>query len=287
MFHLYKSGKEDKFKQFLNKLLKSIIFFVSQSDNLGIDDKDEQPSNIPLILVTFFMFQLEISGRDINDVQFLNISLISYTFSVFHFEITSKEVSKLHSLNKFFRDEQDVQKDIDHNRDNQKMQGSAAVAECTKHGGAQIVQHGCPDAHEDEEDIAIGIVENLLRGVHQAEQIICPEEADQLNQDGDPEPEPNQLRAALFDDIRSSGPEALCNRDGKAGADPEGKPDDQEIQSPGHTNTGKGVQTQDTTDENAVGEVIKLLKQVPDQQWNAEAQNALQRRTCCHIFYHG
>ena len=183
--------------------------------------------------------------------------------------------------------EQDVKKDVDHHRADQKMQGSAAVSERAKHGGAEIIQHGGPDAHENEEDVTIGVVEDLLRGVHQAEQIIGPEEADCLNQDGDPKPEPDQLRRALFDDVRPAGPEALGDRNGKAGADTEREPDDQEVQRPGHADARKGVQAENAADENAVGEVVKLLEQIPDQQRNTEAQDALQGRTCCHIFDHG
>ena len=81
--------------------------------------------------------------------------------------------------------------------------------------------------------------------------------------------------------------EALGDRDGKAGADTERKPDDQKIQGAGHADAGKGIQAKNTADKDAVGEVVKLLEQVPDQQRNTEAQNTLQRGTCCHIFYHG
>ena len=167
------------------------------------------------------------------------------------------------------------------------MQGSAAVAERAEHSRAEIVQHGRSDAHENEEDIAIRIVENFRRCVHHTKQVIRPEETNDLDDDGDPEPEPDQLCAAFLDDIRPSGPEALGDRNGKAGADTECKPDNQEIQSPGDADTGKGIQAQNTADKDAVGDTVKLLKQIPDQQRNTEAQNALQRRTCCHIFYHG
>ena len=79
--------------------------------------------------------------------------------------------------------EQDIKKNIDNNGPDQEMERSTAVAKGAKYGGAEIVQHGCTDAHEDEKNITVGIIEDLFRCVHQAKQIICPEEADSLYQD--------------------------------------------------------------------------------------------------------
>ena len=193
--------------------------------------------------------------------------------------------SSLHTCMQVFH-EQDIKKNVDHDGPDQEVEGSTAVAKGAKYGGAEIVQHGCTDAHEDEKNITVGIIEDLFRCVHQAKQIICPEKADSLYEDRNAKPEQDQLCGTLFDNIHSPGTETLCDRNGQAGADTECKAKDQEIQSACHTDTGKGIQAQNTADKDAVGEIIKLLKQIPDQQRETEAQNTLQGRTCCHIFYH-
>lgn len=182
--------------------------------------------------------------------------------------------------------EQDIKEDVDNHRRDQEVQRGAAVAQGAQNGGAEIVQHGRADAHEDDEDVAVCLFDDLRRGVHQTEQIVRPEKADQPDHRCDAEAQPHQLRRAAADALHIARAEALGNRNCKAGAGAGGEAEDQEVERSRRTEGGEGVEPQDTADEDAVGQIVKLLKQVADQKRRAEAQDIFERRTRRHVMCH-
>ena len=181
---------------------------------------------------------------------------------------------------------QDIQNDVHCHRGDQEMQRRAAVAQGAQHRRAQVIQHRRADAHEHDEDIAVCVFKDLRRGIHEPEQIVRPEKADQPDHRRDPEAEPHKLGCTAADALRVPCPEALGDGDGKAGAAARGKAQDQEVQRPRGAHGGKGIQAQDAAYQNAVRNIIELLKQVADQKRRAEAQDAFQRRTCRHFVCH-
>ena len=182
--------------------------------------------------------------------------------------------------------EQNVKDHVHDRRSDQKVQRRAAVAQGAQHGGAQIVKHGRADAHEDDENIAVRVVKDLRRGVHQPQQIIGPEKADQADDRRDAEAQPHKLRRAPADTLQIPGAEALGNGDGETGTAAGRKAEDQKAQGTRGADRRKGVQAEDAADQDAVGQIIKLLKQVSDQKRHAKAQDALQRRTRGHVSCH-
>ena len=98
--------------------------------------------------------------------------------------------------------------------------------------------------------------------------------------------QPHELACPAADRLAVSGAEALSDGDGKAGADAQGEAQHKEVERSGGADCGKGVDAQNTPDDDAVGQIIKLLKQVAHQQRRAESQNSGQRRTCSHVSCH-
>ena len=182
--------------------------------------------------------------------------------------------------------EQNIQQHIDEHRHDKKQQGRAAVAQGAEHAGGQIVENGGAGAHEHDEDVAVGLVVNICRGVGNAEQGACGEIGEQGDEQGEEKTQPDQLAGTAADSLGVSGTKALGDGDGKAGADAQGKAQHQKVQRPRGAHGGKGVDTQQTADDDAVGQIIKLLKQVSDQKRSAEGQNTAERRTCGHVSCH-
>ena len=182
--------------------------------------------------------------------------------------------------------EQNVKDHVHDHRRDQKVQRCTAVTQRAQYGRAQIVKHRCTHAHEDDEDVAVCVVKNLCRSIHQAKQIVGPEKADQANDRRDAASQPNKLCRTAADTLQISGTEALGNWDSKAGTAACGKAQDQKAQCARGADRCKGVQAEDAADQDTVGQIIKLLKQVPNQKRHAKSQDALQRRTRGHVSCH-
>ena len=161
--------------------------------------------------------------------------------------------------------EQNIQHHIDDHRGDEKQQGGAAVTQGTQDAGAEIVQNGGPGAHKDDEDIGVRVVVDLGGGVNQTENVIGGEEGKHRQAQGEDQAQPDQLPGAAADGLGIPGTEALGDGNGEAGADAQSEAQHQKVQRSGGAYGGKGVDTQQPAHDNAVGQAIKLLKQVAHQ----------------------
>ena len=170
--------------------------------------------------------------------------------------------------------EQNVKQHVNKYGRDQKQQRRAAVAQGAEQAGGQIVQNGGPGAHEYNKNVAVGVVINLRRGVGQAQQRPGEKAGQPGEQQREEKPQPDDLARAAPHSGGIPRAEALGNGDGKAGADPQSKAQDQKVQCAGGAYGGKGLDAQQPAHDDAVGQIIELLKQVSYDKRSAESQNA-------------
>ena len=123
------------------------------------------------------------------------------------------------------RDEEQVQQDVQARREEQEDQRHKAVADGPEQTGAQVVCKHDHDAVINDDDVAVGVFQNLRRGVQQHQQRAQPHRARQRDAEGGDQADDERARHGLLEQIVVLCPVgARCN-DGKAIADTDAKAD--------------------------------------------------------------
>ena len=74
--------------------------------------------------------------------------------------------------------EYQVQNHVQHCGKDQEDQRSPAVSHCTQVGGKQVVKNSGNDSRTDDHDVCVGILENIVRRVHQFQQTVHADHAE-------------------------------------------------------------------------------------------------------------
>ena len=179
--------------------------------------------------------------------------------------------------------QEQVEQDVDDHGHDQEVHRGVAVAHGAQHGGAEVIQHRRAHAHEHDVEVAEGLVEDLGRGVDQTQDVVGPEGAQQHDERRQPQAQPDELARAALHAHGVSRAEALGHGDGQTRAAADGKAQDHKVQRAGSAHRGESVHAEDAADQDAVGQTVKLLKQVAQKQQPTEGQDASQGRTRRHI----
>ena len=182
--------------------------------------------------------------------------------------------------------EQQIQEHVHRHRADQKIQGAAAVPQGAEHRGGQIIQDRETGSQKHDKAIPVGIVKDLLRRAGQAQDLVGPEKGNDRDQRGKERAQPDGLPGAAAHGLPVAGAEALGDGDRKAGADAEGKAEDQKAQRARGADGGEGAHAEDAADQDAVGQVIELLEQIADQKRHAKGQHTGHGRARRHISCH-
>lgn len=156
-----------------------------------------------------------------------------------------------------------------------------------QHAGDHIIKDDGAGAHENDENVGIGIVVQVGRRVGDVQDPAGAEKGQGSDQHRGDQAKPDTLAAAAAYCRHVTGTEALGDGDGKAGADAQGKAQHQKVQRACGTHGGKGRGAQHAAHDDAVGQIIKLLKKIADQQWNTKCEDLPDGRAFGHISCHG
>ena len=83
------------------------------------------------------------------------------------------------------QDQGEVQEDVQERGQGQKIHRRFAVPQRADDGGQQVVEEGGRDAHEDDEDIGIGVVDDVRRGVHHHQNVPAEQPRDHGEHQGE------------------------------------------------------------------------------------------------------
>ena len=82
-------------------------------------------------------------------------------------------------------DEHDVEDDVEHRREHQKIQRCFAVAECAEHIGNHVVEHGSAGAEQNDEHIGIRFLCDVIRNLHPDENLAGEQTTDERQHNGE------------------------------------------------------------------------------------------------------
>ena len=82
-------------------------------------------------------------------------------------------------------DEHDVEDDVEHRREHQKIQRCFAVAECAEHIGNHVVEHGSAGAEQNNEHIGIRFLCDVIRNLHPDENLAGEQTTDERQHNGE------------------------------------------------------------------------------------------------------
>ena len=82
-------------------------------------------------------------------------------------------------------DEHDVEDDVEHRREHQKIQRCFAVAECAEHIGNHVVEHGSAGAEQNDEHIGIRFLCDVIRNLHPDENLAGEQTTDERQHSGE------------------------------------------------------------------------------------------------------
>ena len=180
-----------------------------------------------------------------------------------------------------------VERNIQQAREDQKQQRCAAVAEGAENAGERVIEHRGRDAEEDQKNIVISIGKRVLGRVHRGQDPAAAERREQGHDEGDQAAQPDHVADEAAQTVLVAFAEFLRHGDGKARADARAEADDQEADRAGRADAGKRLDAERFADDNGVDHGIELLKQQPQQQGQNERQQDRQRAADSHIAFLG
>ena len=171
------------------------------------------------------------------------------------------------------QNEAQVQHDVQPGGQRQEVNRGPAVPQGADDGRQQVIQEYHRNAHEDDEDIGVGIPKEVGRGVH-GDQDIPAEDAgahgEHQGNDGGQVGGVGHIPAHLGVVL---GAHPLGHGDGEAGAHPQAESDDEKVDGAGGAHRPQGLGAQQLAHDHGVHHVIELLEQQPQQGGYRKAQD--------------
>ena len=172
-------------------------------------------------------------------------------------------------------DKQQIQPHIQQRRQSQKHHRGAAVPQRPDQGGEQVVENGSGDAQKDDENVVVGVIQNVAGGLHPDQNL----PAEHTDQDGEHQRQnhrqPNPVGHVAPQAVTVLGPKPLGHRDGNAVAHPHTESDDHKVDGAGGAHPGEGIHPQVLAYNHGIHHAVDLLKDHPQQHGNGKAQNQL------------
>ena len=183
-------------------------------------------------------------------------------------------------------DEQHVQGDVDQGGDDQPDHRRPAVPQGAEDARAEVVEERGGKPGEDGDNINIGAVVDVRRGVHGCEDNVAEKHRGGSEGRADDEAQPyaaGGTPAQLLVVLRA---EVLGHRDGEAAAHAGAEAHHQEVDGPGGAHCRQGRAPQGLAHDGGVHHVVELLEQVSKQHRNAEAEDQPHGAALGEIFCH-
>ena len=159
------------------------------------------------------------------------------------------------------QDQGEVQEDVQERGQGQKIHRRFAVPQRADDGGQQVVEEGGRDAHEDDEDIGIGVVDDVRRGAHHHQNVPAEQPRGHGEHQGEQGGEIGGVGHKAAHLAIFPGPHPLGHRDGKAVAHPHAEADDEKVDGAGGAHRRQGLGPQQLAHDHGVHQIIKLLEQ--------------------------
>ena len=169
-------------------------------------------------------------------------------------------------------DEQDIQAHVAQRRNHQEDQRRFAVAQRAQEIGDDVVKDCRARAQQDQEKIGVGVVVDVLRGLHPIENRVRQQAACQRQHDGEKQrQQPRNPRAAPHPILvlcAEALPETNAEAAGEALDEAQHKIDD----DAGGADGGQRVFAQRAADDHRIGQRIEQLEQIAAEHRQREAK---------------
>lgn len=167
----------------------------------------------------------------------------------------------------------EVQQDVQYGGQGQEVDRRFAVPQGADHSGQQVIQEGGGDAHEDDENIGIGVVEDVRRGEHRRQDLPAQQAGGRGEHHRENHRQPGGVGhiAAHFRGLPR--PHPLGHRDSEAVAHPHTEADHKEVDGAGGAHRRQGRGAQQLAHDHGVHHVVELLEQHPEQGGQGKADN--------------
>ena len=182
------------------------------------------------------------------------------------------------------KDKDQVQGDVQKGRGGEEEEGGAAIPQGPKDAGEKVIQHGGGDAPKDDDNIEIGVREDIRRGVHKGQHRGGGKDGGGGEKKGDSSREKDGPRRRSAHPPVVPGAEVLGHRDGKTAANPGNKSQHQKAQGAGGAHPRQGGDPHKPPHDEGIRHAVELLEQAPQHQGAAKKEYHLQRLSPCHIF---
>ena len=155
----------------------------------------------------------------------------------------------------------------------QEIDRRFGVAERTDDARQRIVQVGCRNTGEYEENVAVRAVNNIVRRLHPNENLACHQADDHGHDHGKTGGDPSGISDETAHVLVILCAEPLCNRNGKPGADADDETVNHKVDGGGGTDRSQCIDTEKFSNNDRIDHVVKLLEQKSHQHRNRKAQN--------------
>ena len=167
--------------------------------------------------------------------------------------------------------EQQIERDVHHRGEQQKQQRRERIADAAQRRREEVIQKGEENAREDHPQIARNIRHGLRRDAQQHDERIEQRVAERRQQEGQRRNKTEGVGHRGLELIHVPLAVKLAEDDAAAHAQPENEACEQNHQRKRAADGCKGDVAQKAADNQRVGNVIELLKQIARDQRQAEA----------------
>ena len=169
-------------------------------------------------------------------------------------------------------------------RQRKKQKRRAAVAHGAQDRGQQVIQKRERNAQKDDEQVGVGVVEDLRRGGEQVQNLRAEQRAGCRQQHGNAERQRHAVKDQPPHRAVILRAKRLRNRDGEAAACACAEADDQKLDAARRADRGQCVRAEIAADDRGIGHVVGLLKQVAQQERKCERRISGSGRPCVMLF---
>ena len=182
--------------------------------------------------------------------------------------------------------QQQVQNNIAHRRNDQKYQRRPAVAHRPENARKQVIVHHAGNAPKDDDDIEVGVVENILRRLHNLQNGRGKYHADGGNRQGKQCGKLNTHRHRVAQFPLLFAAVQLGDDDGEARRQTKGRAQDKKADGAGTAHGRHGLLPHEAAHNDGIHHAVELLKQIADENGHAQGKQQPDGSALCQILCH-
>ena len=167
----------------------------------------------------------------------------------------------------------EVQQNVQHRGQGQEVDRGFAVPQGADDPGQQVVEEGGGDAHEDDENVGVGVGEDIRRGEHHGENLPAQQAGGHREDHRKEHRQPGGVGHVSAHFRGLTRPHPLGHRDGEAVAHPHAEANYKKVDGAGGAHRRQGGGAQQLAHNHGVHHVVELLEQHPEQGGQGKADN--------------